>query len=142
MVGMSPLEVLFWLAVMGIGMVLMIGSYITGYRDEVESGLAQGHDYATQVENTIHGGHSTFGGLWGYVEFKLNARLSQALNHTLRGQLFSRIGALSMTQLEDQRIGDSIYRVMYDAPASAGDVLRDHPYARSCPPSYTYPHLS
>ena len=116
MVGMSPLEVLFWLAIMGMGSVLLIGSYITGYRDDVEAGLAQGHDYATQTENKIHGGHSTFGGLWGFVEFKLNTRLSQALNHTVRAQLFSRIGALSMTQLEDQRIGDSVYRVLYDAP--------------------------
>ena len=116
MVGMPPLEVLFWLAAMGIGGVLLLGAYVTGYRDEVEAGLAQGHDYATQTENKIHGGHSTFGGLWGLVEFKLNTRLSQALNHTVRAQLFSRIGALSMTQLEDQRIGDSVYRVMYDAP--------------------------
>ena len=116
MVGMSPLEVLFWLALMGLAGVVLIGSYITGYRDDVEAGLAQGHDYATQTENKIHGGHSTFGGLWGFMEFKLNTRLSQALNHTLRAQLFSRIGALSMTQLEDQRIGDSVYRVMYDAP--------------------------
>ena len=117
MVGMSPLEVLFWLAVMGLTCVLLIGRFITtGYNDDVEAGLAQGHDYATQTENKIHGGHSTFGGLWGYVEFKLNMRLSQALNHTLRAQLFSRIGALSMTQLDDQRIGDSVYRVMYDAP--------------------------
>ena len=116
MVGMPPLEVLFWLAAMGIGGVLLLGAYVTGYRDEVEAGLAQGHDYATQTENKIHGGHSTFGGLWGLIEFKLNTRLSQALNHTVRAQLFSRIGALSMTQLEDQRIGDSVYRVMYDAP--------------------------
>ena len=116
MVGMPPLEVLFWLAAMGIGGVLLLGAYVTGYRDEVEAGLAQGHDYATQTENKIHGGHSTFGGLWGLIEFKLNTRLSQSLNHTVRAQLFSRIGALSMTQLEDQRIGDSVYRVMYDAP--------------------------
>ena len=117
MVGMSPFEVLIWLAVMGFTCVLLLGRFITtGYNDDVEAGLAQGHDYATRTENTIHGGHSTFGGLWGYMEFKLNTRLSQALNHTLRGQLFSRIGALSMTQLEDQRIGDSVYRVMYDAP--------------------------
>ncbi len=113
---LSPMAILVWLVVIGLGLVLLIGRYTTGYDDDVEAGLAQGHDYATQVENTIHGGHSTFGGLWGYVEFKINARLNQALNHTLRAQLFSRIGALSVTQLEDQRIGDSIYRVMYDAP--------------------------
>lgn len=114
--GWSALEILIFLALFGVCLALLIGRYITGYNDDVEAGLAQGHDYATTVENTLHGGHSTFGGLWGIVEFKLNARLNQALNHTLRGQLFSRIGALSMTKLEDQRIGDSIYRVMYDAP--------------------------
>ena len=114
--GWSPFEILVFLVAVGVGMVMLIGRYITGYQDEVEAGLAQGHDYATQVENNIHGGHAVFGGLWGYVEFKLDARLSQSLNHTLRAQLFSRIGALSMTQLEEQRIGDSIYRVLYDAP--------------------------
>ncbi len=114
--GFSALEILIFLVGIGLGMVFLIGRYVTGYDDGVEAGLAQGHDYATQVENKIHGGGSTFGGLWGYVEFKIEARLTQALNHTLRAQLFSRIGALSMTQLEDQRIGDSIYRVLYDAP--------------------------
>ena len=117
MVGFSPLEVLFWMAALGFACVVVLGRFITtGYNDEVEAGLAQGHDYATQTENKIHGGHSTFGGLWGYVEFKLNTRLTQALNHTLRGQLFNRIGGLSLTQLEDQRIGDSVYRVLYDTP--------------------------
>ena len=116
MQGMGPLEILVWLVVIGLSLVLLIGRYVSGYDDDVEAGLAQGHDYATQTENQIHGGHSTFGGLWGYVEFKFNARLTQSLNHLLRSQLFSRIGALSMTQLEEQRIGDSIYRVMYDAP--------------------------
>ena len=114
--GWSPFEILIFLTAFGLTLVLMIGRYITGYNDGVEAGLAQGHDYATQIENTIHGGGSEFGGVWGYIEFKLNSRLSQALNHTLRAQIFSRIGALSMTQLEEQRIGDSIYRVMYDAP--------------------------
>ena len=116
MQGMGPLEILVWLVVIGLTLVILIGRYVSGYDDDVEAGLAQGHDYATQTENQIHGGHSTFGGLWGYVEFKFNARLTQSLNHMLRSQLFSRIGALSMTQLEEQRIGDSIYRVMYDAP--------------------------
>ena len=114
--GAPVLEILFWLAVIGISLVVLIGSYTTGYEDETTATLVQGHDYATQVENKIHGGRSTAGGLYGYVEFKLDTRLVQALNHTLRAQLFSRIGALSMTKLEDQRIGDSIYRVMYDAP--------------------------
>ena len=114
--GATPLELAFALAAFGIIFVLTIGSYTGGFEDEVEAGLAQGHDYATQVENKMHGGHSTAGGLYGWFEFKLNTRLTQALNHTLRSHLFSRIQALSITKLEDQRIGDSIYRVMYDTP--------------------------
>ena len=114
--GMGPLEILLWLGVIGITLVITIGSYTTGYEDETDGGLAQGHDYATQTENKIHGGHSTAGGIYGYIEFKLHMRLNQALNHTLRAQLFSRITSLSMTKLDDQRIGDSIYRVLYDTP--------------------------
>ena len=68
------------------------------------------------MENRLHGGYSTAGGIYGFIEFKLDTRLVQSLNHTLRAEIFSRIGSLSMTKLEDQRIGDSIYRVMYDAP--------------------------
>lgn len=114
--GASPVELALVLAAFGIIFVLTIGSYTEGFEHEVEAGLAEGHDYATQVENKMHGGQSTAGGLYGWFEFKLNTRLSQALNHTLRSHLFSRIQALSITKLEDQRIGDSIYRVMYDTP--------------------------
>ena len=114
--GASPIELALALAAFGIIFVLTIGSYTAGFEDEVEAGLAQGHDYATQVENKMHGGHSTASGLYGWFEFKLNTRLTQALNHTLRSHLFSRIQALSITKLEEQRIGDSIYRVMYDTP--------------------------
>ena len=95
MVGMSPLEVLFWLALMGLAGVVLIGSYITGYRDDVEAGLAQGHDYATQTENKIHGGHSTFGRrLWGFMEFKLNTRLSQSPQPHLAGAVVQPASAL------------------------------------------------
>lgn len=116
LVGQDVFTILVWLMIFGICLVVLIGSYTLGFEDEVEAGLAQGHDYATQVENKLHGGHSTAGGLYGYFEFKLNTRLTQSLNHTLRAELFSRITALPMTKLDDQRIGDSIYRVMYDTP--------------------------
>ncbi len=112
----STIEIVIWIAVIGFILVVTIGSYTTGFEDEVEAGLAQGHDYATQVENHMHGGHSTAGGIYGMLEFKLHMRLNQALNHTMRSSLFARITSLSMTKLEDQRIGDSIYRVMYDTP--------------------------
>ncbi len=112
----SPIELVIWFAVVGVAFIVFIGSYTQGFEDEVEAGLAQGHDYATQVENHMHGGQSTAGGLYGWAEFKLHMRLNQSLNHTLRSNLFARITSFSMTKLEEQRIGDSIYRVMYDTP--------------------------
>ena len=114
--GVDVFTILVWLAIFGIIMVVLLGSYTLGFEDEVEANLAQGHDYATQVENKMHQGQSTAGGIFGFLEFKLNTRLTQSLNHTLRAQLFSHIGSLPMTKLDDQRIGDSIYRVMYDTP--------------------------
>lgn len=112
----TPIEIVIWFAVVGVAFIVFIGSYTQGFEDEVDAGLAQGHDYATQVENHMHGGHSTAGGLYGWAEFKLHMRLNQSLNHTLRSHLFARITSFSMTKLEEQRIGDSIYRVMYDTP--------------------------
>ena len=113
--GYSAFEIMIFLAIVGVGLMVTIGAY-PGYRDEVEAGLLEGRDYATSTENAMHGGHSSLGAFWGYVEFTMNMRLTQALNHTLRSHVFSRITGLSMTRLEDQRIGDSIYRVLYDTP--------------------------
>ncbi|MCY4060399.1 MAG: ABC transporter ATP-binding protein, partial [Gammaproteobacteria bacterium] len=107
--------IMIFLAIVGVGLMLLMGAY-PGYRDDVEAGLLQGRDYATSVENALHGGHSSLGGVYGYVEFTMNMRLTQALNHTIRSHVFHRIMGLSMTRLEDQRIGDSIYRVLYDTP--------------------------
>ena len=55
--------------------------------------------------------------MWGYFEYKINSRLTQSVNHLIRTKLFERIKSLPMTMLDDQRIGDSVYRVMYDAPS-------------------------
>ena len=117
--GIPALEILVWLTGIAIGMVLTLGFYASGGAsdDGVEAGMEQGHDIATATENDMNQGFSHNGGLWGYVEFTLQLRLTQAVNHVLRSQLFSRLAALSMTRLEDQRIGDSVYRVMYDTPA-------------------------
>ncbi|MDE0423173.1 MAG: ABC transporter ATP-binding protein [Gammaproteobacteria bacterium] len=113
--GYSAFEIMIFLAIVGVGLMLTMGAY-PGYRDEVEAGLMEGRDYATSTENAMHGGHSSLGAFYGYVEFTMNMRLTQALNHTVRSHVFSRITGLSMTRLEDQRIGDSIYRVLYDTP--------------------------
>ena len=82
--------------------------------------LAQGEDTATQSENMISAGWSMTGGIWGLGDLLCNIRLVQRVTNFHRTDLFSRLIRLPMTTLDDQRIGDSIYRTMYDAPAIQG----------------------
>ena len=121
--GRTPSEMMVWIVVLGAVMVVLFGSFGEGAAtDETRVGLAQGHDAATQTENQANMAHSKFAGLVGFVEYRLQLRLSQALNHLLRAQLFERIQAMPLTLLNDQRIGDSLYRVMYDT-AAIGNVV-------------------
>lgn len=116
--GMPPIEIMGWLTVIAIVLVIVFGAYAPGAaNDTTDGGMAEGMDTATQQENLTHGGHSFAGGIWGYCEYKLNSRLTQSVNHLVRAKLFARIRSLPMTVLDDQRIGDSVYRVMYDAPS-------------------------
>ena len=117
--GMSVMEMMAWVIALGAGMVVLIGGFGTdgGANDQTDALLAEGHDTATQTENDANFAFSKFAGLVGFAEFRLQLRLSQALNHLLRAQLFERIQSLPPSLLNDQRIGDSLYRVMYDTAA-------------------------
>ncbi len=79
-------------------------------------GMPQGYDAATESEAAISAGGSATNGLWGLAEAMLTIRLTQRLANGLRTKLMGRLARLEMTTLDDQRIGDSVYRVMYDAP--------------------------
>ena len=114
--GMGPAEMMLWVIGLGAVLVIAFGAFGTA-TDFTEAQLEEGHDTATQTENEANAAYSKFAGIVGFVEFRLQLRLSQALNHLLRSQLFERIQALPMRVLNDQRIGDSLYRVMYDTPA-------------------------
>lgn len=116
--GRSATEMMIWIVALGASMVALFGAFGAGAAsDETEAGLAQGHDTATQTENQANMAHSKFSGVLGFVEFRLQLRLTQALNHLLRSQLFERIQRLPLPLLNDQRLGDSLYRVMYDTTA-------------------------
>ena len=117
--GMSAMEMMAWVIALGAAMVVLIGGFGTdgGANDQTDAILAQGHDTATQTENDANSAFSKFAGLVGFAEFRLQLRLSQSLNHLLRSQLFERIQSLPPALLNDQRIGDSLYRVMYDTAA-------------------------
>ena len=79
-------------------------------------GMPQGYDAATESEAAISAGGSATNGLWGLAEAMLTIRMTQRLANGLRTKLMGRLARLEMTTLDDQRIGDSMYRVMYDAP--------------------------
>ena len=78
--------------------------------------VAQGQDTATQTENAANSGFSLTGGLLGLFDFRWTLRLTQRINHHYRTQLFERIQSLPITSFDDERIGDAVYRVMYDTP--------------------------
>ncbi len=115
--GRSPAEMAFAMLLFGLALLAVFGGTgTTDARDQTGAKLAQGTDLATRSENVANEGHSFVGGLVGYLEYRLTLRISQALNHHYRSHLFERIQRLPMTRLDDQRIGDAIYRLMYDTP--------------------------
>ncbi len=111
--GLAPIEIMLFFAVLYVVLLLVLG---TRGGEGTGAGLFEGADAATNAENQISSGGSEAGGLWGIAEFMVNVRLTQRLANALRTRLFARLTRLPMTTLDDQRIGDSIYRVLYDAP--------------------------
>ncbi len=135
--GKGPVEIMLWVLLLGVLMVTVFGfttnraaarsasGVATGASAGSSGGatsllqqghgtLAQGHDTATRTENEANRGSGLMGGLLGLLDFRVHLRLTQSLNHLLRTQLADRIRRLPLTTLDDQRIGDSVYRVLYD----------------------------
>lgn len=124
--GASPGEVLFATLAFQLFLVVTIGAWgsLSSERDQADAHISSGRDTATTTENDANYGHSRASGLLGLLEFHLTLRLTQALNHHYRSRLFERIHALPITAFDDERIGDAIYRVMYDTPAITQVVYR------------------
>ncbi len=117
--GLPPTVILLWTITAQALLLLVIGAF--GFRDEERAGtdasLSGGQDTATTTENEANAGFSPAGGLLGLFEFHWTLRLTQAFNHHYRSLLFERIQSLPMTAFDDERIGDAVYRVMYDTPS-------------------------
>ena len=109
---LSPTDIM--LSVTGLCIFLLI---FFGLRtDGQHAFMPEGFDSATQSEQLLSSGSSNTSGVWGFIELLLTVRLTQRLANGLRTRLMGRLSHLNMTTLDDQRIGDSLYRVMYDAP--------------------------
>jgi len=110
--GLDPMGIMLVLTIIYATMLFTIGSRMGG----TGAGLLQGQDAATQAENTVSAGYSAGGGIWGIAEFMVHVRLTQSIANRVRTRLFHRLTHLPMTVLDDQRIGDSVFRVLYDVP--------------------------
>ena len=58
----------------------------------------------------------------GYVMALFDTRLTQSVVHLVRCRLFGGVQALPMTKLDDQPIGDSVYRVVNDTGVIPGVI--------------------
>ncbi len=115
--GMEPMSIMLTLTAFYALMAVVIGSRGgEGNYVELYSG-SWGADAAAQAENATSGGWSEAGGIWGIIEFWVTVRLVQRIANTLRTRLFRKLTRLPMTTLDDQRIGDGVYRVLYDSAA-------------------------
>jgi ABC-type multidrug transport system fused ATPase/permease subunit len=114
----DPAQLLFATLVF---LVLLLVAFGAGVGDrENYAFLAQGQDVATRSENMTSAGWSIAGGLWGLADLLCNIRLVQRVTNGLRMHLFRHLVRLPMSVLDDQRIGDGVYRTMYDAPSVQG----------------------
>ena len=122
----SASQLLFIVIAFQTTLFVLIGAFGTsGSEGETAEGnLASGYDTASRTENEANSGFSLTGGLLGLFDFRWTMRLTQALNHHYRTQLFDRIQTLPMTAFDDERIGDAVYRVMYDTPSITDTCYR------------------
>ncbi|MGI9271346.1 MAG: ABC transporter ATP-binding protein [Woeseiaceae bacterium] len=114
--GLAPAQIMLALTALMFTMLIIFGSRNPPAEQVSGAGMPQGLDAATQSEHAISSGGSGANGLWGLAEVLLTIRMTQRLANGIRTKLMGRLSRLEMTTLDDQRIGDSVYRVMYDAP--------------------------
>jgi len=119
LVGASKLELLIASVSVEFVLLVLVGAFGTAGRERstADAYMAGGQDSATQTENEANSGFSLIGGVLGLIDFRYTMRLTQKLNHHYRSRLYERMQSLPMTTFDDERIGDAVYRVMYDTPA-------------------------
>ena len=112
--GMTPLEIMFTLAMGYLAALILIGFRAGELNVGLFGSTITGQDETAAAENKISGANSESSGLWGLVEYAVGVRLSQRLANELRTRLFQRLTRLPMAVLAEKRTGDSLYRVLYD----------------------------
>jgi len=112
--GYSPLSIMLAVSALLLLMLLTFGRGGTGVT------IAWGRDSATQADLALNSGNSGSSSIVGVTEALVHIRITQRLANHLRTQLLERMAQLPMATLDDHRIGDAVYRVLYDAPRLPG----------------------
>src|ERR1700719_570548 len=81
-----------------------------------------GLDQAGITANDANEGNSLWNGLFGYLESRITIDLTQRMNQSLRTAIYERFLRSPLALYADQKIGDAVFRVMYDS-ASIGPVF-------------------
>lgn len=118
--GMDPMEVMLTLTTIYVVGLILIGTR-AGEGGHSASTFG-GSDPASNAENELSEGWTNSGGLIGLIEYWLSVRLSQRLGNALRTRLFARLTHSPMTTIDENRVGDSLYRVMYDSAITWGMI--------------------
>ena len=114
------------LLAMVIGL-LFLGALLVGTVGDRPNNLdahvaSGGLDQAGMTTNQANRGWSLFSGLLGLLEVWVTLVLTQRLNQTVRTAIYERFLHSPLRRFADQKIGDAIFRVMYDS-AAIGEVL-------------------
>jgi ABC-type multidrug transport system fused ATPase/permease subunit len=96
-----------------------VGSRPESLDAQVASG---GLDQAGMTTNQANSGWSRFSGLLGLAEVWVTLVLTQRLNQTVRTAVYERFLHSPLRLFSEQKIGDAVFRVMYDS-AAIGEVL-------------------
>jgi ATP-binding cassette subfamily B protein len=104
--------------------VILIGM-VAGDAQSLDTDVASGGlDQAGLTANDANDGDSLWSGLFGYLETRVTIELTQRMNQSLRTAVYERFLRSPLALYSDQKIGDAVFRVMYDS-ASIGPVLYD-----------------
>ena len=98
----------------------MVGDRAEGLGTRVDSrGLDQAGGESADDAND---GGSLWNGLFGYLETWVTIDLTQRMNQSVRTAIYERFLRSPLALYADQKIGDAVFRVMYDS-ASIGPVF-------------------
>ncbi len=102
--------------------VILIGM-TAGNAQALGTNVASGGlDQASLTANDANEGGSLWSGLFGYLEARVTIDLTQRMNQSVRTAVYERFLRSPLALYADQKIGDAVFRVMYDS-ASIGPVF-------------------